>query len=405
MTKHNDVPPDGQEGEERRPYVVGIGASAGGIEALQEFFRAVPADSGTAYVVILHLSPDHDSQLAQVLQHTAAIPVTQVTEHVVIEADHAYVVPPNKLLRIDGDSIEVVEMNRLEERRAPVDMFFRSLADAQGSRAACVILSGTGPNGSAGLKRIKEYGGLVAVQEPETARYGDMPRNAIATGLVDLVLPVGEIPRRIHEFHERMLAEPAVEAPDTDATFADGMREILTVLRIRTGHDFSNYKPGTIQRRVARRIHLRHLADVPSYARFLRENPAEAVALMKELLISVTNFFRDQAAFDALNVRVMPRIFAERGRNEQVRAWVPACATGEEAYTIAMLLAEHADAAIEPPALQVFATDLDEHAIAAARDAFYTTSEVADVSEERLQRFFIREPGGYRVRRELREIV
>src|SRR4051794_1478310 len=162
MKQPNDMPPDEQPGEERRPYVVGIGASAGGIEALQEFFRAVPADSGTAYVVILHLSPDHDSQLAQVLQQTAAIPVTQVTEHVAIEADHAYVVPPNKLLRIDGDSIEVVEMNRLEERRAPGDMFFRSLADAQGSPAAGVILSGTGPNGSAGPKRVKEDGGAVA---------------------------------------------------------------------------------------------------------------------------------------------------------------------------------------------------------------------------------------------------
>ena len=170
---------------ESRPYVVGIGASAGGIEALSDFFRAVAPDSGAAYVVILHLSPDHDSMLAEILQHVALIPVTQVTERIRLETDHAYAVPPNKILRIEGDSIVVEEMAGQEERRAPVDMFFRSLADSHGAHAACVVLSGTGPNGSAGLKRVKEYGGLIVVQDPETAKYGDMPRNSIATGSSD----------------------------------------------------------------------------------------------------------------------------------------------------------------------------------------------------------------------------
>ncbi len=388
--------------DDTRPYVVGIGASAGGIEALSDFFRAVAPDSGAAYVVILHLSPDHDSQLAQVLQHTALIPVTQVTEQVRLEANHAYVVPPHKILRIEGDSIVVEEMAGAEERRAPVDMFFRSLADSHGARAACVVLSGTGPNGSAGLKRVKEYGGLIVVQDPETARYSDMPRNSIATGLVDLVLPVAEIPGRIREYRERQLAEEDHAEGTADP---DALREILTVLRIRTGHDFSNYKPGTVQRRVERRVHLLDLPDTHEYAKFLRENPSEALALMKELLISVTNFFRDPAAFDALNVRILPRILTNKDREDQIRVWVPGCATGEEAYSIAMLLAEHAGAALDRPPVQVFATDLDEQAIAAAREAFYTNADVADVPEEKLLRFFLREPGGYRVRRDLRETV
>jgi two-component system, chemotaxis family, CheB/CheR fusion protein len=414
-TVHPDTMPKDQERPEHLPdtghqgpdgpYVVGIGASAGGIEALQEFFRAVPAESGTAYVVILHLSPDHDSQLAQVLQHAATIPVTQVSEQVTIQADHVYVVPPNKVLRIDGNSIVVDNITRQEERRAPVDLFFRSLGDAQGSRAACVVLSGTGPNGSAGLKRVKEYGGLIAVQDPDTARYGDMPRNSIATGLVDIVAPASELPDRIAEFHQRTRSEQALGELASVATQADAMREILTVLRIRTGHDFSNYKPGTIQRRVARRIHLRELPDAQAYARYLRENPAEAVTLMKELLISVTNFFRDAAAFESVNVRVLPNVFTRKGRNDQVRVWVPACATGEEAYSIAMLLAEHSETSMDPPSIQVFATDLDEQAVTVAREAFYTNSDVADVSEQRLERFFVREPAGYRVRRELRETV
>ena len=405
MTNPDDAPQVPGDRDGQRPYVVGIGASAGGIEALKEFFHHVAPDSGAAYVVILHLSPDHDSQLAQVLQHSAPIPVTQVAGHAVIKANHVYVVPPNRMLRIEGDAIEVADITRKEERRAPVDLFFRSLADARGSHSTAVVLSGTGPNGSSGLKRIKEYGGLVVVQDPETAKYGDMPRNSIATGMVDLVLPIAEMPKRIHEFHEQMRADGrSAELSPGAATDPEAMREILTMLRIRTGHDFANYKPGTVHRRVARRIHLRHLPDLQSYARFLRENPEEGVTLMKELLISVTNFFRDPLAFDALTAKVLPQIIEERGGN-QIRVWVPACATGEEAYSLTMLLAEQTEGALEQGQIQVFATDLDEQAIAAAREAFYTNSDVADLSEERLQRFFVREAGGYRVRRELRELV
>ncbi len=401
--------PDQLDDSPRRPgnpFVVGLGASAGGIEALKRFFSGVPADSGAAYVVILHLSPDHDSRLAQVIQLVTSMPVSQVQQRVTIEPNHVYVVSPNKVLTIDRQSIVVSDVTRMEQRRAPVDLFFRSLADAQGSRAVCVVLSGTGPNGSIGLKRVKEYGGLAIAQDPEEAEYGDMPRNSIATGLVDFVLPVAEMPAKIQAYHDRLRADSEEVAsfgpqqPDGEA-----MRDILTLLRVRTGHDFANYKPGTVQRRVERRMHLRGVQTMAAYAQALKEHPNEAVALMKELLISVTNFFRDAAAFETLASRAIANVFQRKNGHKEVRVWIPACATGEEAYTIAMLLAERADAMEEPPPVLVFATDLDDQAIAIARDGFYTDAEVVDIPEERLHRFFSREATGYRVRRDLRETI
>ena len=406
MTHPKNGVPRSEGGQSNGRCVIGLGASAGGIEALRAFFESVPPASGAAYVVILHLSPDHDSQLAQVLQTSTSMPVVQVTARVPIEPDHVYVIPPNKLLMIEQQSLALAEITRVEQRRAPVDLFFRSLADARGSRAVCVILSGTGPNGSSGLRHVKEYGGLVVAQEPDEAQHGDMPRNAIATGMVDLVLPVREIPARIHAYLERRRTdedervEPELALPDQQA-----IREILTVLRVRTGNDFSSYKPGTIQRRIERRLHVRNLPDLATYARTVRENPDEALALMKELLISVTTFFRDPAAWEVLATRIIPRIFVNRSPRDQIRVWVPACATGEEAYSVAMLLAEHASTLPEPPSVQVFATDLDEAAIATAREGVYTEAELTDVSEDRLKGFFTREVKGHRIRSDVRETV
>ena len=382
-------------------FVVGLGASAGGITALKNFFRHVPATSGAAYAVVLHLSPDYESRLAEVLQQVCAMPVRQVHERVLIEPNHVYVIPPNRLLGITQGHLAEMPITRLEQRRAPVDMFFRSLAEAQGSRAVCVVLSGTGPNGSSGLKRVKEYGGLAIAQDPNEAEYGDMPRNSIATGLVDLVLPVGQMPERIAAFRDRLQADGGDAAP----TDPEAIREVLTLLRVRTGHDFTHYKPGTVQRRIDRRLHLRGLSSLGAYARFVRENPDEAVALMKELLIGVTNFFRDGPAFEALARRVIPLIYQGKREADQVRVWVPACATGEEAYSIAMLLVESAPEGLDRPAVQLFATDLDERNIALAREGLYAEAGVADLTEERLHRFFVRDAGGYRIRRELRETV
>jgi len=386
--------------------VVGLGASAGGIEALRAFFAHVPPHTGCAFIVILHLSPDHDSKLAEVLQATASIPVTQVTQTVRIEPDHVYVVPPNRRLGIADRTLTLADLTEREHRRSPVDLFFHALADAHGARSVGIVLSGTGPSGAAGLKRIKEYGGLTIAQAREEAAYPDMPANAIKTGKVDLVLRVADMPARLAEYRARLQqidAEPAATADLLDEP--DALREVLWLLRVRTGHDFANYKQGTLMRRLQRRIHVVGVSSVSAYARLMREQPQEAVMLMKDLLISVTHFFRDPEVFSVLEHHVIPRLFDGKGLDDQVRVWVPGCATGEEAYSIAMLLAEYSAGLAEPPHVQVFATDLDEDAIAVAREGVYTDAEVAVVPEKRLERFFHREGAGCRVRRELRELM
>ena len=395
-----------QTSAENKFLVVGLGASAGGIKALKEFFAHVPADSGIAYVVILHLSPDHDSQLAAVLQQTAAIPVTQVPGRVRVEPNHVYVIAPNQSLEINDGHLSLSEITRVEERRAPVDIFFRTLAQSHESRAVSVVLSGTGANGSMGMKRIKEMGGICLVQEPGEAEYTDMPRNSIATGLVDYVLPVAEMPGRIMAYRNQLgqvqlPAEP-LDSPDRDEK---ALREIFTLLRTRTGHDFANYKRATVLRRIERRINVHELPDLTAYARLLREQATEAQALLKDLLISVTNFFRDCEAFAALEKEIIPKLFEGKGAGDHVRVWVAGCATGEEAYSVAMLLCEYAEGLNNAPDLQVFATDIDEQAVAKARNGFYTLNDAADVSPERLHRFFIKGKDGFQVRRELREMV
>lgn len=386
--------------------IIGIGASAGGIQAMQEFFRHVPADSHMAYVVILHLSPDHDSQLANVLQRETTLPVQQVTEKTLLQPDHIYVVPPNRHLVIDQEYIAVLPNLSVEERRAPVDVFFRSLADQHGPRAISVILSGTGANGSMGIKRIKERGGATYVQNPREAEYNEMPRNSIATDLVDEVLNASEMPARIIAYRDSIgsvqIIEEAEKRPENQQ---QALREIFTQLRSRTGHDFSNYKRPTLLRRIERRINVHNLPDLPSYTAFMFEHPEETHALLKDLLISVTNFFRDSKAFDRLEQDIIPAIFAGKTSSDQVRVWVAGCATGEEAYSLAILCAEKQLELLDAPKVQIFATDIDEAAISTARDGLYTLNDAADVSPDRLSRFFNREGEGYRVRQAVRETI
>jgi two-component system CheB/CheR fusion protein len=399
-------------GDGRRPdpkedfLVVGIGASAGGIQALSEFFSNVKKDSGIAYVVILHLSPDHESRLAEVLQVVSPIAVTQVREKVKIEPNHVFVVPPNKSLSMQDGHIVVKPIETIEERRAPVDIFFRTLADSHHDRAAGVILSGTGADGSMGLKRIKERGGVVFVQNPRESEFNEMARNAIATDLVDQILPVAEIPRHITDYRNRAgvmnIPDEAEERPEDQQ---NALRDIFAQLRVRTGHDFSNYKRPTMLRRIERRISVRHLPDLTGYAAYLRDNPEEPQALLKDLLISVTNFFRDKKAFEYLEKEIIPRLLRDREADDPLRIWVAGCATGEEAYSIAMIAAEKTVDMIDPPKIQIFATDIDDQAIRIARDGLYTLNDAADVSPERLRRFFVKEGSAYRIRRELRELV
>jgi len=386
--------------------IVGLGASAGGIQALQAFFRSVPADSGMAYVVILHLSPDHDSKLAEVLQLVSPIPVQRVSEKTTVEPNHVYVVPPNQHLAMQDGYIVPSRNMQPEDRQAPVDIFFRTLANSHGARAVCVVLSGTGANGSMGLKRIKEVGGATFVQSPREAEFNEMPRNAIATDLVDEVLPVSDIPAKIIAYKEslgtvRIPTEPENRPEDLQ----QALREIFTQLRIITGHDFSNYKRPTLLRRIERRINIRNLPDLPAYAAFIQQNPDEITALLKDLLISVTNFFRDKKAFDAIGTDVLPQLIQSKTSADQLRIWVAGCATGEEAYSLAMLCAEQTLNVMGAPKIQIFATDIDEGAISHGREGYYTINDAADVTPERLRRFFTKEGEGYRIRREIREMI
>ena len=396
------VPPDTTPAEHF--VVAGLGGSAGSIPAFREFFRHVPPNSGMAYVVILHLSPEYESHLAEVLQKSASIPVTQVQDAVKVVPNRVYVIPPNKSMALSDGTLVLSDVTGFEQRRAPVDIFFRTLADTHESRAVCVILSGSGADGSMGLRRIKEYNGLVLVQDPAEAEFDEMPRSSIATGLVDFILPVAEMPGRMMAYRDQVRNAPlAVDSRSEDDEHA--LIEVLSILRLRTGHDFTNYKRATVLRRVERRMAVREITRLPDYTRLVRDRPDEADALLRELLISVTNFFRDREVWESLEETTIPKLFDGKGGNDHLRVWVAGCATGEEAYSVAMVLDDAAGRLGSAAEIQVFATDLDADAIARARNGYYTIAETADVSPERLRRYFVKEQEGYRVRRELRELV
>lgn len=387
------------------PMVVGIGASAGGIRALQSFFAALPARPGMVFVVVVHLSPEHESNLAQVLQVHTAMPVVQVRGHVRLEPDHVYVIPPNQDLRMSDGHLVVCDFEQPRGRRAPIDVFFRTLAERHPDGIG-ILLSGGGTDGTMGIKAIKEHGGVVMVQSPQEAEHEAMARSAIATGLVDFILPAAELAATLLALRQPSLPAARRERPEElPESEEEALQQILRLLQARTGHDFSGYKHPTVRRRLERRMRVAQVETFSTYLGYLRGNPHEAQALYKDLLISVTTFFRDPDAFEALRVQVIPQIFAGKGEGDEVRVWVPGCATGEEAYTIAMLLLEQAASLAPPPHLQLFASDLDEDALAYARDGRYPEPIAADVSEARLQRFFVREEAYYRVKTELREMI
>ncbi|MFL6276575.1 MAG: chemotaxis protein CheB, partial [Blastocatellia bacterium] len=387
--------------------LVGIGASAGGFKPIMELFRRLPADSDMAYVVILHLSPTHKSTLDEVLQSATAMPVTQVEDLVKVEKNHVYVIPPNKNLMLEDGVIRLAEPDHTRGDRVPIDLFFRSLAEVYRNNAIAVLLSGSGADGMLGMRRIKEEGGLTIVQDPREAEQASMPNSAINSGAVDFVLPAAEISDKLLALREnaQRIVLPPVEPASPHDKGEQVLRDVLTLVRSRTGHDFTNYKRTTILRRIERRLQVNGVSDLPGYRQFLRQHPEEVMALLRDLLISVTNFFRDREAFERMATDVIPRLFAGKDNSQQVRVWVTGCATGEEAYSMAMLLHEHASKLTDPPKLQVFATDIDEEAIQRARYALYPDTIAGDVSPERLRRFFTHEDSHYRIRKEVRETV
>jgi two-component system, chemotaxis family, CheB/CheR fusion protein len=409
-----DVPPPEETAPAEQPpdeavrlTVVGIGASAGGLVALQSFYEAIPGDTGMAFVVVTHMDPERESLLPEILQKHTAMPVRQVQELTAIEPDHVYVIPPGRRILITGTHLDAEAFDEPRGRRTPVDYFFRSLANAH-RQAVAVILSGGGTDGAVGVKAVKEVGGLLMVQDPAEAEHDGMPRAAIASGLADVVLPVAELAQKLVEYHENGVHVPEEPAALT-ADELETVYSILTQVQVHTGHDFSQYKRSTLLRRIRRRLQLNGYLTLDAYVGDVRHNPTEARALFNDLLIGVTNFFRDPEAWGALAEQLIPGLFAGKEQGDTVRVWSIGCATGEEAYSLAILLLEHAATLERPPAsrprLQLFASDLDDDALGKAREGVYPETIEADVSPERLARWFVKEGHYYRVRQELRDIV
>ena len=387
--------------------IVGLGASAGGLAAFKTFFSglATVADPGMAFVLVQHLAPDHKSILAELIRRTTRMPVVEVEDGMVVQANCVYVIPPNRDLACLNGTLQLLERPEPHGRRLPIDFFFRSLAQDQREHAIGIVLSGTGSDGAVGVRAIKSEGGLVMAQSPASAEFDGMPRSALATGVVDFELPADEMGARLIAFagHARHRQAEAAHAPSPKSESA--FKKVMVLLRDRSGHDFSLYKPSTIHRRIARRMAVHQLESLDDYVKYLQQTTDEAGVLFQDLLIGVTKFFRDEDAFKVLENQVISQFFGDNVGSAPVRIWVPACSTGEEAYSIAILLTERMESLRQVYPVQVFGTDIDSRAIATARRGFYPASIAADLSADRLKRFFTAEAGGYQIQKGIRDLL
>ncbi|OTP68796.1 CheR family methyltransferase [Caballeronia sordidicola] len=394
--------------------VVGIGASAGGIQALLRLFESAPSDMDMAFVVVLHLSPEHESSVGQVLQRVTRMPVSQVMGSTLIEKNHVYVISPSKNLTMEDGHLLVTDSDGPRGQPVAIDLFFRSLAQVHRERAMAVILSGSGSDGAVGISQIKEFAGITIAQSPDDAEYPAMPQSAIATHMVDFVLPVVDIPQQLIRLwrNAKVIQLPTIQPAErakieeADAANAEqALLEVLNELLKRTGHDFNHYKRATVLRRIERRMQVNLAPNVPAYRDFLLDTPEESKLLLRDMLIGVTNFFRDRESFEAFERETVPKMFEGLSPNDQIRAWVAGCSTGEEAYSIAMLLSERAEMQPSGQSFQVFATDIDERAIRIGRAGLYPSSIVTDVPPTRLRLHFTKEQLRYRVNKRLREQI
>ena len=387
------------------PAIVGIGASAGGLDAFITFFSTMPPDSGMAFVLVQHLDPHQPSLLPELLASYTSMPVFAAVDHMTVEANQVYIIPPNTALTVDQGLLKLSSFTEARGHRLPIDHFFQSLAADQGPRAVGIVLSGSGADGTLGLLVIKEQGGMTIAQDPATAAYEPMPQSAIARGVVDHVLSIAQMPATL-------LAKPRPAQPAATLSLpsvpqvatSPAMQAIYAMLSQATGHDFSQYKTATLQRRIARRMELLDINELAAYIERLQQDRSEVELLFQELLISVTNFFRDPLAFSALAELVIPQICLNKARTTPVRIWVPGCASGEEVYTIAILLHEQLAQLALPPPVQIFATDIDEQALELARQGRYDTAITAHVSADRLARFFSHNERGYQITKTIREM-
>ncbi len=384
--------------------IVGIGASAGGLEALEGFFINVPENSGMAFIVIQHLSPDHKGILGELLQRVTKMQVYTVTDRMKVSPNCVYVIPSNKSMSILNGELHLFKLVEVHGPRLPIDFFFRSLAIDQKEKSIGIILSGMGSDGSLGLKAIKEQSGLVMVQDPESAKFDSMPRSAIDSVVVDIVASVNELPESLIKLIQHSPKSLIKEELEKDSSSLD---KVIILLRNHTGNDFSQYKKNTMYRRIERRMGVHQLNKIAAYVRYLQENPTEADILFKELLIGVTNFFRDNVVWDYLKDNVFPDLFAGVADRYTIRAWIPGCSSGEEAFSLAIVFKEALEKSNLKKSIsfQIFATDLDISAIDKARKGIYPENIINDVSPERIKRFFTKTNDQYRVNTEIREMV
>lgn len=380
--------------------VVGIGASAGGLDAFKQFIKAIPVDSGMAFILVQHLDPRHESILSELLQKITLIPVHEVTDKIQVEPDHIYVIPSNKLLTANDGILNLADRPVKTYQNLPIDIFFTSLAEVHQSEAIGVVLSGTGKDGTLGLKNIKQNGGMTFAQHGDSASFYAMPQSAISADVVDFVLPPEGIVHKLIEISKVIgLEKPQVEKPETSC-----FKDILAMLDRQSGVDFTYYKQTTIQRRIRRRVALNNLANIEDYLEYLKGTPAEVETLFNDILIPVTEFFRDPASFESLCKDTLPALVKGKKSNDSLRVWCVGCSTGQEAYSIAICLYEFIQSQEEQYKAQIFATDVSEVAIVKARSAYYTQADVSMISPERLEKFFTRSDSGYQVNKVIRDL-
>lgn len=405
MTKHENKSEELKQEQDTFP-IVGMGGSAGSFHAFEKFFQHMPLNSGMAFVIVMHLDNSYNIDVSALLQPVTSMAIAEAADGTKVEPDHIYVIPAGKDMGIHNGHLLLMEPSRTKGAHMAIDYFFQSLAEDQWNYAVAIIFSGMGADGETGIRMIKEKLGMAMVQDPATAEYASMPNTAIKTNMVDYILPAEEMPDKLIKY----LNHPSIKSPDTDSvinpTTQTHLQKILMLLRSHTGHDFTLYKKNTIIRRIERRIAFHQLNDYVDYINYLRENPNEILMLFNELLIGVTKFFRDADAFAVLQSKLIPLLLAKKD-SEPIRVWIAGCSTGEEAYSIAIMLIEFLDSvkATRAPRLQIFATDLDPHAIEHARSASYFANIASEVSPERLERFFIKINDGYVVKKEVREMI
>ncbi len=415
-TKKKKAPPAGGTAskkvkQEKKPGdagsfpIVGIGASAGGLETLNLFFSAMPPDGNMAFVVIQHLSPQHKSIMVSLLEKHTRMSVMEIEDGTKVNPNHVYLNPPGKNVTLFNGCLHLLEPQKTGTINLPIDFFFKSLSEDQGEKAIGIILSGTASDGTMGIRTIKGGGGMAMVQEPETAKYDGMPRSAIGTGLVDFIAPVEEMPEILIRYVKHPFLESLDKIKRREPPVKNQMQKIFALIRGATGNDFSHYKQSTIARRIERRLVVNQIEGLPDYVRYLQKNPGEIDVLFKNLTIGVTSFFRDPEAYDLLAGQVLPALLQRKEPNTTIRFWISGCSTGEEAYSMGMILLEVMDTIKRQFDVKIFATDIDAAALDVARKGLYPENIGADVTGDRLKRFFIKEQGLLKVNKQLRDMI